>query len=73
MAGAVPLLVTGSSRQSLEWIGQHADGWLTYPGVTATRPGRRTLGEKIAAYRQLVPDAQFRPHATNEWIDLDET
>ena len=24
-------MVTGNSRQSLEWITQHADGWLYYP------------------------------------------
>ena len=27
----IPLLVTGSSRQSLEWIAQSSDGWITYP------------------------------------------
>ena len=27
----LPLLVTGSSRQTPEWIAQHADGWMTYP------------------------------------------
>ena len=31
VAGAIPLMVTGSSRQSLAWIGEHADGWLTFP------------------------------------------
>ncbi|MEM7404725.1 MAG: LLM class oxidoreductase [Pseudomonadota bacterium] len=31
-AGArLPLLVTGSSQQSIEWIAEHADGWMTYP------------------------------------------
>jgi luciferase-type oxidoreductase len=29
--GRLPILVTGNSRQSLEWIAQHADGWITYP------------------------------------------
>lgn len=34
-AGArLPLLVTGSSRQTPEWIAEHGDGWMTYP-----RPG----------------------------------
>jgi len=27
----IPLLITGSSRQSLEWIAQNADGWMNYP------------------------------------------
>lgn len=28
--GTVPLLVTGRSRQSLEWIAERGDGWLNY-------------------------------------------
>jgi len=27
----IPLLITGSSRQSLEWNAQNADGWMNYP------------------------------------------
>ena len=30
----LPMLITGSSRQSPDWIAQHGDGWMTYP-----RPG----------------------------------
>lgn len=30
-AGKLPLLVTGSSQQSPDWIAQNADGWMTYP------------------------------------------
>ena len=29
--GPLPMLVTGFSRQSLEWIAAHSDGWITYP------------------------------------------
>ncbi len=27
----IPLLITGSSRQTLEWNAQNADGWMNYP------------------------------------------
>jgi len=27
----IPMLVTGSSRQSLEWNAKHGDGWIYYP------------------------------------------
>lgn len=27
----LPLLVTGSSRQTPDWIAEHGDGWMTYP------------------------------------------
>ncbi|AYQ42135.1 luciferase family protein [Burkholderia aenigmatica] len=68
--GAVPLIVTGASGQPLTWIAEHADGWLTYPGDSHTRAGPQRLAEKIRAWRALIPDGGFRPHMTNEWIDL---
>ncbi|GGZ12773.1 hypothetical protein GCM10010387_00830 [Streptomyces inusitatus] len=70
--GAIPLLVTGSSQQSPEWIAQHADGRLIYPMATAAPEGPKALGRKIADWRRLVPGEGFRPVATNEWIDLVE-
>lgn len=68
----IPLIVTGSSRQPLEWIASRADGWLTYPDVTHDSAGPRRLAEKVATWRALIPDGGFRPHMTNEWIDLVE-
>ncbi|WP_394825712.1 LLM class oxidoreductase [Pendulispora albinea] len=68
--GRIPLIVTGSSRQSLEWVAAHADGWLSYPGASHDPSGPRELATKIAAWRALIPDGGFRPHMTNEWIDL---
>lgn len=68
--GAVPLLITGSCRQTLQWVGEHADGWLTYPESTHSIDGPRQLAQKIRAWRNLIPDAGFRPHVTNEWLDL---
>ena len=29
--GRLPLLITGSSQQSQDWICTHGDGWMTYP------------------------------------------
>ncbi|MEO0972920.1 MAG: LLM class oxidoreductase [Pseudomonadota bacterium] len=31
VADRLPLLITGSSRQTLPWIATHGDGWMTYP------------------------------------------
>jgi luciferase-type oxidoreductase len=70
VAAAIPLLVTGTSRQTLEWVGQHADGWLTYPEATHHAGGPQRLADKIRAWRRLIPDGGFRPHVTNEWLDL---
>lgn len=71
-AGRVPLIVTGSSQQTPEWIARHADGWLLYPGPTASPVGPIALGRKIAAWRELIPEGAFKPVTTNEWIELDE-
>lgn len=30
-AGRLPLLITGGSQQSADWIAEHGDGWMTYP------------------------------------------
>lgn len=30
-AHKIPILLTGHSRQSLDWIAEHADGWMYYP------------------------------------------
>ncbi|PHM44824.1 hypothetical protein Xmau_01538 [Xenorhabdus mauleonii] len=70
--GAIPLIVTGASRQSLDWIAEYADGWLTYPEPTHNSAGPRRLAEKIKAWRGLLPENEFRPHMTNDWIDLVE-
>ncbi|WP_020207609.1 TIGR03571 family LLM class oxidoreductase [Gilvimarinus chinensis] len=31
VAGQVPLLLTGGSQQSPQWLAQHGDGWMLYP------------------------------------------
>lgn len=68
--GSIPLIVTGASGQSLAWVAEHADGWLTYPDATHNSQGPLRLAEKIRAWRALIPDGGFRPHMTNEWLDL---
>ncbi len=70
VVGTIPMMVTGSSGQSLAWIAEHADGWLTYPNSTHDAIGPQHLSEKIRAWRALIPGGAFRPHMTNEWIDL---
>lgn len=70
VTGRIPLMVTGFSRQSMEWIGAQADGWLTYPEATHLPAGPRKLAGKIRSWRDSIPDQGFRPHMTNEWLDL---
>lgn len=68
-AGTLPLLVTGSSRQSMEWIAAHSDGWVTYPRPLAMQ------SDMIAMWKRLVDDHapdQFKPFAQSLYIDLVE-
>lgn len=35
-SGKFPMLITGGSQQSPDWLAQHGDGWMTYPrGIDA--------------------------------------
>lgn len=68
--GRIPLIVTGSSRQTPEWVAKHANGWLTYPQQTHTPEGPKRLGQNIRGWREQIKDGGFRPHMTNEWLDL---
>lgn len=68
----IPSLITGASQQSLSWIAEHGDGWITYPGATTSKMHVKPLGDKIKAWRELIPHHTFKPHMTNEWIDLAE-
>ena len=33
----LPLLITGGSQQSADWLATHGDGWMTYPRPTAVQ------------------------------------
>lgn len=62
----IPLLVTGHSQQSLEWIAQQADGWITYP---------RKLPHHdrfVKGWHQTVSDSEhdFKPFAQSLYVDL---
>lgn len=65
--GKLPILVTGSSRQTLEWIAEHSDGWISYP---------RSLQQQtdlVARWRAAVADAApdtFKPFTQSFYVDL---
>ena len=64
----IPMLVTGYSRQSLEWNAEHADGWMYYP---------RNTGEQLYAisqYREQVAKTNEydKPFMQPLYVVLDE-
>ncbi|WP_299933804.1 LLM class oxidoreductase [uncultured Pelagimonas sp.] len=47
----LPMLITGGSQQSPDWVAQHGDGWMTYPRDPVTQ------GRVISDYRDRVARA----------------
>lgn len=69
LAASVPLLITGQSRQTLQWIAREADGWVTYP-----RPLDRQA-DAVRLWRMAVEGAApgaFKPMAQSLYVDLSE-
>lgn len=67
VASEIPLLITGSSRQTIEWNAMHGHGWITYP-----RPLH--LQKEIAhnwrhAVKSVCGDV-FKPFSQSLFIDL---
>lgn len=67
VARRVPLIVTGNSQQSVDWIARKADGWITYP---------RRMDFQVELIRQWhdtvesVTPGVFKPFAQPYHIDL---
>lgn len=66
VGGRVPMLVTGGSQQTPDWIAQNGDGWMTYPRNTADQ------GQLVADYRRRVAEADStnKPVMQSLYIDL---
>lgn len=50
--GSLPLLVTGGSQQSLDWIAKNGDGWMIYP-------------RQRSSQEHIIKDYRQRTHAFN--------
>lgn len=64
----LPTLVTGQSQQSLDWIAQRSDGWLTYPRDV------RQQAQVASRWREALDrlGAGFKPLAQSLYVDLTE-
>lgn len=65
--GKLPILVTGSSRQTPEWIAEHSDGWITYP---RSLQQQAELAARWRAVAANVAPGTFKPFAQSFYIDL---
>ena len=63
----LPILVTGSSRQSPEWIAKFSDGWITYPrGAVLQGRIARDWHEAV----RLHAPGTFKPFAQSLYLDV---
>ncbi|MGY2171547.1 LLM class oxidoreductase [Pseudomonas gingeri] len=64
---ALPLLVAGLGQQSPAWIGEHMDGWLSYPGTPEDHRRRVGLWREVGDDKPYVTffhlDLAANPHA----------
>ncbi|SDD01729.1 luciferase-type oxidoreductase, BA3436 family [Cupriavidus sp. YR651] len=70
--GALPLLVAGLAQQTANWVGQHMDGWLAYPGTPEDHVRRSGLWRGVAGNKPYItfihldllanPDAPMQRH-----------
>lgn len=65
--GVLPLLVTGSSRQPMEWIAARSDGWITYPRPLPAQTDVIAMWKKLA---EKASPGRFKPFAQSLYIDL---
>lgn len=67
-SGDLPMLVTGNSRQSVEWIAGNADGWLMYPRPLPVQ--QATVSDWQTAVQ--AHGYAWKPFAQSLYIDLTE-
>jgi luciferase-type oxidoreductase len=60
----IPVLVTGHSSQSVEWIAKNSDGWMYYPR------NLKFQAELIKNWRSLTDE--FKPFSQSLYVDLTE-
>jgi len=62
----LPIFVTGYSRQTIDWIAEYSDGWLTYPREILLQ--QRIITNWNNAVRKT--GSRFKPFVQSLYIDL---
>lgn len=65
----IPMLVTGNSRQSLDWIARESSGWINYP---RTPKMQRLIVEDWRLEVMKQCGSIYKPFTQSLYIDLDE-
>lgn len=67
--GTLPLLAIGSAQQSVQWLAENMDGWMTYPRDLPDQ--RNRIGLWHSALEQRAPGI-FKPFGQPLFIDLSD-
>jgi len=64
----LPMMVTGYSRQSMEWKAEHSDGWMNYPRNNAQQQ------YDITKWRNLIKQSSkySKPYLQPLYVDIQE-
>ncbi|MEC7962227.1 MAG: LLM class oxidoreductase [Pseudomonadota bacterium] len=65
-ATRLPLLITGGSQQSPDWVAEHGDGWITYPR-SAAQQAQLVADYRARAQRAGAPN---KPVMQSLYVDL---
>ncbi|MEL7281066.1 MAG: LLM class oxidoreductase [Pseudomonadota bacterium] len=65
VAGRIPLLITGGSRQDPNWVAQNGDGWITYPRNPAKQ------GHVVSEYRARIDALGLPPKPVIQSLYVD--
>lgn len=68
LASEIPLLITGRSRQSMEWIAENSHGWITYPRRVDVQ--KRFVESWHEAVSTTCGPVVFKPFSQSLFIDL---
>ncbi|KXF83393.1 LLM class oxidoreductase [Enterovibrio coralii] len=64
----LPLLITGGSQQSPEWVAEHGDGWMTYPrNISMQAQVIRDFNDRVASFSR-----EAKPIMQPLYVDLAE-
>lgn len=66
-AAAIPMIVVGTARQSLQWTATHADAWASYHREEARQQGRLALWRSALAERA---PGSAKPFIQSLYLDL---
>ncbi|MDQ0246324.1 luciferase-type oxidoreductase [Bacillus fengqiuensis] len=65
----IPMMASGFSRQSIEWIAENGDGWIQYP---RSLEQQRRLIHDYRTLAELKAPGVFKPFTQTLFIDLSE-